>query len=111
MLKGDLNTAIEDHMKEGMNNYGAEGHNGVMATWDTVQGGFQCCGVRSWEEWRNVSTAGLPRGQVPESCCLNPEKSCGDKPTAGTVYNKGCYDTFSAAFTDNLNYVGGKTRF
>jgi hypothetical protein len=106
LLKGDLNSAIESNMKEGMKNYGAAGHEGVVVTWDTVQKGFECCGVKSWEEWKNVSTAGLPAGQVPESCCLKEEKGCGEKPTAGDVYSDGCYTIFSEAFTDNLNYVG-----
>merc|ERR550539_1811018 len=83
LLKGDLNSAIESNMKEGMKNYGAAGHDGVEVTWDTVQKGFECCGVKTWEEWKNVSTAGLPRGQVPESCCLKEEQGCGENPTAG----------------------------
>ena len=109
LLKGDLNSAIETNMQEGMKNYGAEGYNGVTVTWDTVQRGFDCCGVHNWQEWKNVSTAGLPSGQVPESCCLSEQKDCGINPSAETVYNKGCFDTFSKDFTDNLNYVGGKT--
>ena len=98
-------------MQEGMKNYGAVDHKGVDVTWDLVQRGFDCCGVASWEEWKNVNTTGLPGGQVPESCCLKEEKGCGQKPTAGEFYGKGCYDTFSQAFTDNLSYVGSKTTF
>ena len=98
-------------MMEGMKNYGAEGHNGVDVTWDTVQRGFDCCGVQSWKEWKNVSTAGKPEGQVPESCCLTEQAGCGEKPTEGEFYGQGCFTTFSSAFTDNLNYVGCKTTF
>jgi len=106
LLKGDLNSAIETNMKEGMKNYGADGFEGVTVTWDTVQRGFDCCGVRKWEEWKNVTTTGLPAGQVPESCCKVEEKGCGENPSAETVNDKGCFDTFSKDFTDNLNYVG-----
>ena len=98
-------------MKEGMKNYGAEGYNGVTVTWDNVQRGFDCCGVNSWEEWKNVTTTGLPSGQVPESCCKVEEKGCGENPTAESFYGKGCFDTFSKHFTDTLNLVGGKTTF
>ena len=98
-------------MKEGMKNYGAENYEGVTVTWDTVQRAFDCCGVHSWEEWKNGTTGGLPSGQVPESCCKTEQKGCGVTPSAQTVYNDGCYDVFSKGFTDNLNYVGGKTTF
>jgi len=105
LLKSDLNTAIATNMKEGMKNYGAAGHEGVDATWDTVQRELECCGVQTWAEWKNVSTPGLPKDAVPDSCCVDEEAGCGTKPTA-EFYNKGCYTTFSQAFTDNLNYVG-----
>ena len=109
MLKGDLNSAIETNMQEGMKNYGAPDHNGVDATWDTVQRELKCCGVNEWQEWKAIDTAGKPKDQVPESCCINEQEGCGKNPTDETVYGKGCYDTFSDGFTDNLNYVGGKT--
>ena len=44
MLKGDLNSAIKTNMQDGMQNYGAANHEGVDATWDTVQRELKCCG-------------------------------------------------------------------
>jgi len=106
VLKGDLNTAIKTNMQEGMNNYGKPDHNGVDATWDTVQRELKCCGVNQWQDWKVIDTSGKPKDQVPESCCINEQEGCGKNPTDETVYGKGCYDTFSDGFTDNLNYVG-----
>jgi len=106
LLKGDLNQAIQKNMADGMKNYGAPGYSGVDATWDTVQRGFECCGVNSWEDWKNISTAGLPKQSVPDSCCREEEKDCGKKPTASDLWDQGCYDTFSEDFSDNIKYVG-----
>ena len=95
-------------MQQGLKNYGALDHGGVDFTWDTVQSGFQCCGVNNWTDWQNVTNRFLLAEAVPDSCCRKRSKGCGESPSGEIVYSQGCYDTFSRAFTENINYIGGK---
>jgi len=104
-LKGDLKAEITKNMDKGLVNYNLEGYEGVTTTWDLVQKETKCCGVESWEDWKNVTQLA---GGVPDSCCIGGQvEGCGKDPVDSTkIYNKGCFALFSDEFLSNLNIVG-----
>ena len=64
VLKDELETEINDNMKNGMQNYGQPDFGGVTTTWDLVQRELQCCGVNNATEWKSTDY-----NKTPDSCC------------------------------------------
>ncbi|XP_070596325.1 tetraspanin-10 isoform X1 [Erythrolamprus reginae] len=55
---------------------------------DEIQSGLQCCGVKSYLDWKanlyfNCTSPGVQACGVPASCCLNPLEN-------GTILNSQC---------------------
>ena len=94
-------------MNDGMKNYGKDDFKGVTHTWDLVQENLKCCGVDTWEDWKNVYN----NNSVPDSCCKEgPVENCGkDISDPNKLWTKGCYVKFTDYFSHNLTYVGSKT--
>ena len=69
-LKGELGGSVEMNMKEAMDQYGVGSQEPDTTTWDRVQVTFHCCGVWGWKDWKNVTSPGLARNTVPDSCCI-----------------------------------------
>ena len=91
-----------------MDNYGTPDHEGVTGTWDLVQTSFHCCGVKTWDDWKTKWN----NGSVPDSCCKGGAvEDCGKTTEDESKFNtEGCYAKFTDLFSNNLNYVGGKTK-
>jgi len=80
-----------------MKNYNEPGHDGVTKTWNMMQNDFKCCGVTSYQNWKNDSEFGKS-GDVPADCCINPEEGCGngvgnesESVAAQKIHTKGCF--------------------
>ena len=58
---------IKINMERGLDNYGANDHQGITNTWDAVQEQLGCCGVSNFTDWKQTSM--FSDGGVPDSCC------------------------------------------
>lgn len=88
---------------------------------DTAQTEIQCCGSRSYEDWRlnsyfNCSSKALERCGVPFSCCkkdLQLNRQCGyaetqtERPKEGNIYKEGCLTKSTAWIQSNLYIIIG----
>jgi CD63 antigen len=50
VLKDNLQSVIQDKMKQGMNNYGTVGYEGMTETWDLIQADLHCCGSANYTD-------------------------------------------------------------
>jgi len=107
ILKGDLSTEVTKNMKNGMNNYGGKGFEGVTDTWDIVQKNLHCCGVESPSDWAASRPDLFTNGTVPDSCCKEGQiNGCG-ADTAVVKYDQGCFKLFEHEFVNNISIIGG----
>lgn len=99
MLKSDLKDVMQKKFKDGMQNYGTEGHAGVTNTWNTIQHDLQCCGVVAPGDWLNSTY-----GKIPSSCCsTTTTDDCEEKD----AYPVGCLALAEDKFVGNIAVVGG----
>lgn len=96
VLKGSLRDVIQDKMKDGMQNYGKRGFEGVTKAWDSMQQDLHCCGSANYTDWSK---------KIPESCCKEPEEGCATRDSA-QIFQQGCLTTFEDEFVDNIGRVG-----
>merc|ERR1719430_1295199 len=75
LFQGSLKAAVIKNMEAGMENYNSTGYDGVTMTWDVVQSELKCCGVQTWQDWKNVTQ--FNDGSVPDSCCIELSIGCG----------------------------------
>lgn len=47
---------------------------------------FKCCGAANYTDWQTVSL--MPKGQVPDSCCINVTKDCGISFNVKNIYSE-----------------------
>lgn len=111
VYKNDVANIIVDGMKQGMENYGKSGYDGVSKTWDTMQSDFACCGVTAYSDWspQPYSQGGK---DLPDSCCLVPAKDCGKGALSlpdpeASVQTQGCFTKLKKTVEDNGAVVGG----
>jgi len=107
MLQGDLNTEVTKNMKEGMDNWGKEGFDGVTQTWDIVQTKLHCCGVQNDTDWHTERPDIFPQAtQTPDSCCKSGHvEGCGK--TEAEKFTEGCFALFETEFVDKIAIIGG----
>ena len=60
MNPGGAEDEIKEKMKEAMEHYEEQGHDGVTIAWNLAQNKLRCCGVTSSDDW--------PTGKIPDSC-------------------------------------------
>jgi len=101
VLKGDLKAVMEEKSKEGLQNYGNEGNEGVTKAWDSVQHELKCCGVTNSSDWLASNY-----GKVPDSCCPKIEAG-GDGCKTEDIYPAGCLALLEDTFIGNIATVGG----
>jgi len=102
VLKDELETEINDNMKNGMQNYGKDDYEGVTTTWDLVQRELQCCGVNNATEWKSTDY-----NKTPDSCCKTDTKGCGETAPADQLWSKGCLPMMKIEFLANIDKIGG----
>ena len=114
---------IKINMEIGLDNYGANDHQGITNTLDTVQEQLECCGVSNFTDWRQTSM--FSDGGVPDSCCKvglfltftglktlyckNEVALCGHPGyEERAIYTRGCLELVNSVFVDNMSVIGGK---
>lgn len=100
VLRDKIDDEVKDDLTEAMKNYGKEGHDGVTKTWDKLQEELECCGVDSYEDWKNI--ANITR--IPESCCKDAKKCTGKEED---IYNKPCASQIEQWLKDKVAIIGG----
>jgi len=81
----------------------------VTDTWNVIQKDFSCCGVDSFDDWKNTAFSG--GNNLPDSCCKDWTKDCGksffNNPDVSKINEKGCYKLLETEIVDNVEVVGG----
>ena len=77
MFRGETQDIIAAKMKDGLSKFGTgDEYQGVTDTWNAIQSDFSCCGVSTFNDWKNTTYGKDIRG-VPDTCCKtavsNPE--------------------------------------
>ncbi|GIY16964.1 tetraspanin-4 [Caerostris extrusa] len=104
-----VGTVLQEELLTGLQTrYTINNENGLKITWDHIQEQFKCCGVRSYQDWYQISA--WPEKQwVPSSCCfpkyLNMS-SCGKEEDASFYYPIGCYPSIHQWIMERLYIVG-----
>ena len=110
--KDPAEAAILHSMVQGMNNYQPDNieYQGVVKTWDSLQQGYECCGIESYMDWKNATKFSQERN-VPDSCCHIQSSNCGiNKLVDGnnaTIYTMGCVAKLYKDLEDNAALAGG----
>jgi len=93
--------AVDDILDKGLTlslpTYGASDNDNVLTyrLWNWLQPTFQCCGVKSFENWARVKgvkdDCQEPKEKcvVPRSCCIN-DTECMYEPTPANTFSVGC---------------------
>lgn len=111
IYKGKAQGIVEDAMTKGLQNYGKNETEGVTRTLDKIQENFQCCGIKSPEDWKSTPFGEGPAFNAPDSCCVAGEtQGCGAgklvQPFTG-LNSDGCLSKFIEFVKDNAFLVGG----
>jgi CD63 antigen len=98
--KDQAEAAILNSMTQGMNNYQPDNitYQGVVKTWDSLQQGYECCGIEKYMDWKNATKFSHGKN-VPDSCCHIQVANCGKDKLMDwdteAIYTTGCVDCFS----------------
>merc|ERR1719219_905151 len=92
-------------MNSNLKNFNVD--DGTTQAWAEIQKNLQCCGITTYQDWKNVTT--VPADSLPDSCCINEIKGCGRsamlKPD-GLINEGGCFDKVKDLIKDNIVIVG-----
>ncbi|XP_077283477.1 tetraspanin-9-like isoform X2 [Arctopsyche grandis] len=98
-MRSQLRHAIKIH-------YNTSADNNLMLIWDHVQYELHCCGVDSYEDYRQIDA--WPDSRiVPDSCCRTGERSasCGTSGDVSRWWPDGCATKLSLWLTERLHYL------
>lgn len=103
---------VKDELQKDLNQtlyqYGFEDKEGVTKAYDLLQENEKCCGVYNYTDWWKTPFTQGNHSRVPDSCCKEVKKNCGDI-SAGTenIYKEGCYAKTLKLLRDNLIIICG----
>lgn len=104
----DVSTSLQEELLYGIrNNYNASSDSGITLAWDHIQNQFNCCGVKNYEDWFNI-TAWPNETRVPHSCCISSFKhmaECGEIEEISMWNPHGCYGQMEKWFEERLHFV------
>ncbi|KAJ7373549.1 hypothetical protein OS493_011151 [Desmophyllum pertusum] len=72
---------------------------------DALQEDEKCCGCFNYTDWRDSLFTNGNDSIVPDSCCKEPQRHCGENFNEKNIYHKGCYWVFLKVIRDKLYYV------
>lgn len=106
VLREDIENEVEKVLKDAQANYGKADHEGVTGAWDRLQNEFDCCGVESYDDWKNSQP-----NKPPISCCKDSvsEQECADRSYNNTapINTEGCSKTFEDYLKNKVAIIGG----
>jgi len=101
---------VIDHLGQSLTNvflqkYGV--HNLTTGAIDDLQMGLDCCGVNSFEDWKQ-SAWYEDRGDnlVPDSCCITVSPGCGVRDHPSNVRYTGCIERVARIAEEHLIVIG-----
>ncbi|CAG0917410.1 unnamed protein product [Notodromas monacha] len=81
----------------------------LVDIWDDIQTEFECCGVRSYEDWF-LAASFSDVDQIPASCCRRQVLYTGScrtvDPLPEEIYSRGCYVRVRDWVLERLHFVG-----
>ncbi|CAF0818442.1 unnamed protein product [Didymodactylos carnosus] len=101
-LRNKADERLRGQLLSSMINYRTDGNSRARTEWNRVQTTYECCGVDSWQDWKNHTDIGMP----PKSCCKNND--CTAPPQ---YYDRGCYEAARSLFYRYSKALGGVTIF
>ncbi|XP_036864822.1 CD63 antigen isoform X1 [Manis javanica] len=72
---------------------------------DKMQKDFKCCGAANYTDWETIPL--MPKGQVPDSCCINVTQGCGTHFKVKEIHTKGCVEKIGGWLRSNVLVVAG----
>ncbi|XP_006897717.1 PREDICTED: CD63 antigen isoform X1 [Elephantulus edwardii] len=70
---------------------------------DKLQQEFKCCGAANYTDWETIPL--VPKGRIPDSCCVNVSAGCGIKFNPKDIYTKGCIEMIGGWLRSNALVV------
>jgi CD63 antigen len=94
ILKNSTKELVMNALRPTMIHYADPDNKHITKGWDEIHTNFRCCGLESYEDWKQAQN-----GSVPLSCCEIPngvldEFKCNNETT--TLYPDGCVNTFGS---------------
>lgn len=116
--KNEAERETRGFLKSSINKYyAAKEKDAVTVMWDYIMASMKCCGVDSYEDFRESKKWTEGNKTVPEACCVlegniakfEPKfKNCPHKPSdTNSYWQKGCYTAFVELIVENINIVIG----
>jgi len=101
VMRDQIEDEVRTVLKDAMDNYNQDGHDGVTKTWNKLQEEFQCCGVSNYSDW---TAATSNNKTVPDSCCK--EAGC-TTTNIDKIYTAGCADELEEWLKSKIAIIGG----
>lgn len=83
----------------------------ITASVDSLQSFFECCGEKSFEDWRESiwfsSSKNLDNSTVPDSCCKTRTDGCGISIHPSNINTRGCATSYETLVRIQLIVIGG----
>lgn len=114
----DVSKYISSELSEVLKGYNRKSE--IRETMDLVQNKFSCCGISSWQDYVNITSACLPNGKCtfPDSCCTslkisNSVNNCTANSLAevppSMTSKIGCFYGFIDWLGDRMDLIGSTT--
>ncbi|KAM4882862.1 CD63 antigen [Thomomys bottae] len=100
VFKDKIVTEFDKDFRQQMKNYSK---NNTASILDKLQEEFSCCGASNYTDWENAY--GMPKDQVPDSCCVNVTQNCGIGFKVETINTKGCVESIGMFLRKNVLLV------
>jgi len=125
MFQDDVDEIFTRGMKSALRKYTPEGEipqfeddalkklssadlDAIRFIWDETQEGLRCCGVDSYEDWKDATQwVKKHSGDVPDSCCNFDQKGCGkgEVSNPSKIHTGGCKQAIVNVVEANVAYV------
>lgn len=99
VLRNDTYNLVTSTLQSSMVKYGGNTTNEITYLWDEIQNDFDCCGVKSSNDWAESNKALFTEDILPISCCRSIAGAigtvhCKDPKRPETLRKNGCITSF-----------------
>lgn len=110
VLKGDTQSLLRNSLNHTMKEYGDVKYADITASWDAVQIKFQCCGIDTPDDWKNITIVNqTAAGLLPLSCCDREVGAVGIQNCTSeskTLHKTGCLQAFGYFISEHAISLG-----
>jgi len=96
----DVAAGISKYGKAALDNYKVANHEGVTASWDTLQQNLHCCGATGVKDWEDLLK------DIPDTCCKDVVTGCGSEKESEKI-TVGCISAVEGLVVENKKVAGG----